>query len=108
MPANGRNDCPSCAGWKSDHAALCRACRAASAIHPCGQCGMASVLIHERCVPCYQYRWRTGRERPAYLWDGSPTRLPCRVCGAQSAPTRTRWCQKHYQQDLRARQRAAS
>ncbi len=86
---------------------MCRACRRAWVLHPCQQCGTVGLLTRGRCLTCYQYWHRTGRERPAYLWDGTPQRLPCRVCGQPSTYRRIRWCQLCYQRDWRARRRAA-
>jgi hypothetical protein len=48
----------------------------------CRTCGLVETQITRgRCRACYQYRRRTGRERPAYLRD---PRLPF-VCGVGTA-----------------------
>jgi hypothetical protein len=109
VPANwDRNICPHCAGWKTARATRCMACRRAVAVRPCSRCGVAGRLTRERCSPCYVYWYRTGRERPAYLWDGTPSVLPCRVCGQPSANRHHRWCAAHYQRDYRARKRVSA
>jgi hypothetical protein len=69
----------------------------------CRTCGLVETHItHGRCRACYQYRRRTGRERPAYLRD---PRLPfvCGACGGPAGPWRRRWCAACYMRHLRAR-----
>lgn len=101
------NTCPLCGDWKDYKSRQCMACRRAAALRPCLRCGDVGHLTRERCWSCYLYRRRTGQERPAYLWDGTPQRLPCRDCGQPSQNRYRRWCRACHQRDWRARQKAA-
>ena len=44
--------------------------RQAPATQACTTCGrLVRVRYRSRCPACYQYWYRTGRERPARLWQ---------------------------------------
>lgn len=48
----------------------------------CITCGADGVpdAGQQRCAPCYQYRYRTGRERPPAVYAPAPAPR-CRICG---------------------------
>lgn len=47
----------------------------------CTHCGHVTARQSPGlCTACFQYRWRTKRDRPRHLWTGEP--LHCPICGA--------------------------